>query len=94
VLYVESLAAPDTINTVPEKTLLAFAEHGSVKGTMRVDAAEPEAVLAECARAGVDNVTLAARLQSDGTAAFAKSWRDLLSRIAERIELLPEVKQA
>ncbi|MGD2139262.1 MAG: transaldolase [Burkholderiales bacterium] len=89
VLYIEALAAPNTISTMPEKTLHAFAEHGSVKDALPADGGDAEAVLNEFARAGVDDAALAARLQRDGTAAFAKSWRDLLSTIAEKAEALP-----
>ncbi len=85
VLYVEALAAPDTIDTLPEKTLLAFADHGKVKGPMRPDGGDAEAVLAQFARAGVDHGALAAELQREGAAAFAKSWRDLLDRIASKV---------
>lgn len=83
-LYVEALAAPDTINTMPEKTLLAFADHGEVKGAMPIDGGDAEAVLAEFAAAGVDNDTLAGDLQREGTAAFAKSWNELMRRIASK----------
>jgi len=92
-LYLEALAAPDTINTIPEKTLLAFAEHGKVKGALPTDGGDAEALLAEFARAGVDNAALAAQLQREGTAAFAKSWRDLLDRIASKTEVLTKSKQ-
>ncbi len=87
-LYVDALAAPDTINTIPEKTLLAFADHGKVRGVLPVDGGYAEAVLAEFTREGVDDEALAARLQREGTAAFAKSWNDLMSRIAEKVEAL------
>jgi transaldolase len=83
-LYVEALAAPDTINTMPEKTLLAFADHGEVKGAMPIDGGDAEAVLAEFARDGVNEQTLAADLQREGTAAFATSWNELLHRIASK----------
>jgi transaldolase len=86
-LYVEALAAPDTINTMPEKTLLAFADHGEVKGAMPIDGGDAEAVLAEFAAAGVDDDTLAADLQREGTAAFAKSWNELVRRIASKRDL-------
>ena len=92
-LYLEALAAPDTINTIPEKTLLAFAEHGKVKVALPLDGGDAEALLAEFARAGVDNAALAADLQREGTAAFAKSWRDLMDRIASKIEVLTKVRQ-
>ena len=92
-LYLEALAAPNTINTIPEKTLLAFADHGKVRGELPVDDGDAEALLAEFARAGVDNAALAADLQRDGTAAFAKSWRDLLDRIAAKTDVLTKTRQ-
>lgn len=94
VLYVEALAVPDTINTMPEKTLLAFADHGKVKDVMRFDAGHAEALLAEFAREGVDIEALAAELQREGTAAFAKSWNDLMVRIADKTEVLAKARQA
>ncbi len=81
VLYVEALAAPDTINTMPEKALQAFADHGKVKGALQYDGGDAEIVLAEFSRAGIDAAVAAADLQREGTAAFAKSWRDLLAVI-------------
>ena len=84
VLYVEALAAPDTIDTVPEKTLLAFADHGQVESPMSPDGGDAEAMLHEFARQGVHVGTLAADLQREGAAAFAKSWRDLMQLIASR----------
>jgi transaldolase len=83
-LYVEALAAPDTIDTMPEKTLLAFAAGGSVKSVMPADGGDAEQVLARFAAAGVDIDALAARLQLDGAESFVKSWRELLKRIAEK----------
>ncbi len=94
VLYVEALAAPDTINTMPEKTLLAFADRGKVKDTMRFDGGDAEAVLAEFTREGVNNKTLAAVLQREGTVAFAQSWNDLMRRIDSRSDALAKGKQA
>jgi len=87
-LYVEALAAPDTIDTMPEKTLLAFAAGGSVKSPMRKDGGDAEKVLAEFARAGIDIDALAARLQLDGADSFVKSWRELMQRIAEKSAVL------
>jgi transaldolase len=84
VLYVEALAAPNTINTMPEKTLLAFADHGEVKGTIPLDGGDAKAVLADFAAAGVDCHRLAADLQREGTAAFAKSWNELMLSIAAK----------
>lgn len=83
-LYVEALAAPDTINTIPEKTLLAFAEHGAVKCVMAVDGGDAEAVLARFAEAGIDIDALAIQLQSEGAKSFVKSWQQLLERIADK----------
>jgi transaldolase len=83
-LYVEALAAPDTINTMPEKTLTAFAQHGRLKGSMALDGGDAEAVLAGFARTGVDDTALAAQLQSEGTAGFDKSWKDLLDCLAAK----------
>ena len=78
-LYVEALAAPDTIDTMPEKTLLAFADHGRTDAGLANDGGE--AVLADCRREGIDDAALAARLQREGAEAFDKSWHRLLERI-------------
>jgi len=94
VLYVEALAAPDTIDTMPEKTLLAFADHGNVKDAMPIDGGNAEAVLAEFTREGVNDDALAADLQREGTAAFAKSWSDLMDRIASKSGVLAKARQA
>lgn len=83
-LYIEALAAPDTINTMPEKTLLAFAAHGKVSDVLAVDEGYAEAVIAEFTREGVNDEALAAELQREGTAAFTRSWHDLLLRIAAK----------
>jgi len=94
VLYVEALAAPDTINTMPEKTLLAFADHGNVKDVMRSDGGNAEAVLAEFAREGINDEALAADLQREGAAAFSESWRDLMHCIASKAEVLTKTTRA
>jgi len=93
-LYVEALAAPDTINTMPEKTLLALADHGKVKGAMRLDGADAEAVLAEFTRAGIENAALATDLQREGAKAFATSWSDLMEQIASKSAILKKAKRA
>jgi transaldolase len=93
-LYVEALAAPDTINTMPEKTLLAFADHGTLKGTMRADGDNSEAVLAEFTRAGIDYDALAADLQREGAKAFATSWAELLGQIASKSATLKTANPA
>jgi transaldolase len=83
-LYVEALAAPDTIDTMPEKTLLAFAAGGNVKSVIPEDGGDAERVLAAYATVGVDVIALAARLQIEGAESFVKSWTELLTRIAEK----------
>ncbi len=88
VLYIEALAAPDTINTIPDTTLHAFADHGEVRGTMAEDGEHAESVLAEFQRAGVDVAALAADLQREGAEAFVKSWNGLLECIAAKSEAL------
>lgn len=93
VLYIEALAAPETIDTIPEKTLLAFADHGKVKGTLALDGGNAEVILADFAKAGIDDTALAAELQREGTAAFAKSWNDLMYCIASKKEVLMKVRQ-
>ena len=83
-LYVEALAAPDTIDTMPEKTLRAYAEHGVFRGTMSADGGDAEALLARFSQAGIDIDALALQLQRDGAQAFATSWKELLQRIADK----------
>lgn len=83
-LYVEALAAPDTINTIPEKTLHAFAEHGVIKSAMAGDGVDAEAMLTRFAQVGVDIETLAIQLQHEGAQSFVKSWQDLLQRISDK----------
>ncbi|HYM47982.1 MAG TPA: transaldolase [Burkholderiaceae bacterium] len=89
-LYVEALAAPDTINTLPEKTLRAFADHGQLDGAMAEDGGDAEAVLKEFAQAGIDVDALAMQLQREGAQSFAKSWKALLQRIADKSETLAD----
>ena len=82
-LYVEALAAPDTVNTMPEKTLRAYAGHGKLNGAMDADGGDSAAVLQRFAQAGIDVDALALQLQRDGAQAFVKSWKELLKRIAD-----------
>src|SRR5207245_10944161 len=70
VLYITSLAAPFTVNTMPEGTLKALADHGALGGTLPADGGDCEDVLARFARAGIDIDALAARLQDEGARAF------------------------
>jgi transaldolase len=83
-LYVEALAAPDTVDTMPEKTLIAFAEKGTLKGAMSKDGGDAEPVLARFATAGIDVDAVATQLQVDGAASFVKSWTELMQRIKEK----------
>ena len=89
-LYVEALAAPDTINTMPEKTLLALAERGQVGGVMPADGGDSDTVIARFAEAGVDVDALAIQLQEEGAQAFVKSWDALLRRIVEKSDVLAD----
>jgi transaldolase len=82
--YVRSLAAPFTINTMPEATLKALADHGELGATLPADGGDCEPVLAQFARAGIDVDALAARLQDEGATAFVKSWNELLGVIASK----------
>jgi transaldolase len=83
-LYIEALAAPDTVNTMPERTLLAFADHGTVRSKLSDAGGDPEALLVKFARAGVDDAALAEELQREGAGSFSSSWNDLMARIASK----------
>lgn len=87
-LYLQALAAPDTINTIPEKTLFAFADHGKVSSSMAEDGGDSETILTAFAEAGVDVLALATRLQQEGTKSFSKSWNDLMVVIASKSTIL------
>jgi transaldolase len=80
-LYVKALAAPFTVDTMPEGTLKAFGDHGDVGQALAPDGGDCETVLASFAKAGIDIDALANRLQDEGAASFVKSWNDLMSRI-------------
>ena len=83
ILYVEGLAAPDTVNTMPESTLLAYADHGPADPPMLpADGGDSAAVMQEFTDAGVDLGALAEKLQVDGAEAFVKSWKSLIGTIA------------
>jgi len=94
ILYIEALVAPDTINTMPEKTLLAFADHGNVRRELPVDGGDAELLLAEFVRAGVDDAAIAAELQREGTQSFDKSWNDLMNCIGSKSAMLKKAAQA
>jgi transaldolase len=83
-LYVEALAAPFTVNTMPENTLHAFADHGEAGAVLTADGGDCESVLAEYAKAGIDVRALASRLQDEGAASFVKSWNDLMECVASK----------
>jgi transaldolase len=85
VLYVEGLASPFTVNTMPENTLNAFADHGEVGEPLPADGGDAEQVLAEFGAAGIDVDALAERLQVEGAEAFVKSWNELLQSIESQV---------
>ena len=84
VLYIKSLAAPFTVNTMPEGTLKALADHGEVGPLLPSDGGDCETVLAEFAKAGVDVDSVGAQLQDDGAKSFVKSWDELMNVIATK----------
>ncbi|MFL6416331.1 MAG: transaldolase family protein [Bryobacteraceae bacterium] len=94
VLYINALAAPNTINTMPEKTLLAFSDHRTLDGTLRRDGGDCERVLAVFRNAGVDLDKLAADLQSQGAEAFVHSWSKLLTAIEAKAKVLQTAASA
>jgi transaldolase len=84
VLYVKSLAAPFTVNTMPEATLKALADHGEVGPILPAHGGDCEEVLDRFAAVGIDVQALAARLQDEGARSFVKSWQELLAVIASK----------
>ncbi|MFM8578807.1 MAG: transaldolase [Planctomycetaceae bacterium] len=80
-LYASALVAPNTVNTLPESTLLAFADHGVVSRTLSAGGGDADRVLHAVERAGIDVAALGSKLQSDGAAAFVKSWDELLAAV-------------
>ena len=88
VLYITALAAPNTVNTIPEKTLLAFEEHGRVSGALSRAGGDAEQVLAEFAGAGVNVDRLAVDLQEEGAKSFDASWLELLNSIEAKRKAL------
>lgn len=91
VLYLKALAAPLTVNTMPEGTLKAFVDHGEFGQIVPADGGDCEAVLAQFAKAGIDINTLAAKLQDEGADSFVKSWNELMAVIASKSATLQEV---
>ena len=84
ILYVKALAAPFTVNTMPEGTLKAFGDHGEVGATLAPDGGDCETVLANFIKAGIDIDALAARLQDEGAKSFVKSWNELMACIESK----------
>jgi transaldolase len=84
ILYVKALAAPFTIDTIPQATLEAFAAHGEVGEIMAADGGDGEATLASFAEAGIDVDALATRLQDEGAKSFVASWNDLMSQVESK----------
>jgi transaldolase len=88
VLYIGALAAPNTIDTMPEETLLAFAEHGEVGAPIARDGGDCEQVIADFNKAGINVAKLGADLQTDGAKSFVSSWEDLLKSIETKSKAL------
>ena len=84
ILYIRALAAPLTVNTMPEATLQAFADHGEFGPTLLTQAGHCEEVLARFTKAGTDITALAAQLQDEGASSFVKSWKELMECIAAK----------
>jgi transaldolase len=90
ILYVKALAAPFTVNTMPDNTLKAFADHGETGAVMAADGGDCETVLARFAAAGIDVDALAAQLQDEGAKSFVKSWNELMDVIGSRSAALKQ----
>jgi transaldolase len=84
VLYIKALAAPFTVNTIPEGTLKALADHGEIGPLLPADGGDCEDALARFTKAGIDLDVLAARLQDEGAKSFVKSWDELMAVIASK----------
>ena len=84
ILYIKALAAPFTVNTMPEATLLALADHGELQSILPTDGGDAEPVIAEFVKAGIDVDALGLQLQDEGAAAFAASWSELLTVLASK----------
>jgi transaldolase len=92
VLYIKALAAPFTVNTMPEGTLQALADHGEISEIMSADGGECEAVLNQFGKADVDVDALAARLQDEGAKSFVNSWNELMDVIASKSATLAKAR--
>jgi transaldolase len=91
VLYIKALAAPFTVNTMPEGTLNALADHGELSTILPADGGDCEEVLAQFVEAGIDVDALAAQLQDEGAKSFVKSWNDLMAVISSKSATLEAV---
>ncbi|MGH8654492.1 MAG: transaldolase family protein, partial [Gammaproteobacteria bacterium] len=90
VLYIKALAAPFTVNTLPEGTLNALADHGELGTILPADGGDCEEVLAQFAKAGIDVDALAAQLQDEGAKSFVTSWNELMAVITSKSAALKE----
>jgi len=90
-MYVEAFASPFTVNTIPEPTLKAFADHGNVGDVLKADGGDSQTTLAKFAEAGVDTKALAAKLQKEGAESFVKAWTELMKVIEGKSEALKKV---
>jgi transaldolase len=90
ILYIKALAAPFTVNTMPEGTLKALADHGELGTILPPDGGDSEEVIGEFARAGIDVDVLAAQLQDEGAKSFVNSWNDLMAVISSKRTALKE----
>jgi transaldolase len=88
VLYIKALAAPFTVNTMPEGTLKALADHGELSSILPADGGDCEEVLAKFGKAGIDVDALAAQLQDEGAKSFVKSWNELMAVITSKSAVL------
>jgi transaldolase len=88
ILYVKALAVPFTVNTMPEKTLKAFADHVKIDSNLTTDDGPAEVTLRQFAESGIDVDTVAAQLQDDGAKSFAKSWKHLIDIISSKVDAL------
>jgi transaldolase len=88
VLYIKALAAPFTVNTMPEATLKALADHGELGTILPADGGDSEEVLMQFAEAGIDVDALASQLQDEGAKSFVKSWNELMAVITSKTAAL------
>ena len=92
VLYVSELIGPDVVNTMPDQTLRAFADHGRVEATLQADPEAAEQTLADAAKAGIDLVGVTAELEREGVQAFCDSYRQLLACIESQLAVVTSAR--